>query len=278
MNILISFNRYEGMFDKSHLIDFCEHVLKSENVPDNCEVSISFVDDQEIKKLNKEYRGIDSPTDVLSFECDGSVVEEGSEICMLGDIVIAPDVAKEQCDLYENSFICEIELLLCHGILHLLGYDHIVHSDALVMEKREREIIDKWEMRDNKIVHRSSVEPPLALSKVFKFAFEGLSYCLKSQRNLKIHIIIAILVLILGIVLGIGTDGIVAILLCTGLVMSLELINTSIESVVDLVTQDWKELAKHAKDCAAGAVLIASIVSVIVGLIIFIPHILKLFA
>lgn len=107
----------------------------------------------------------------------------------------------------------------------------------------------------------------------FKYAYEGITTGIKEERNLKIHIMIMILVIILGIILKISKiDWIICIILF-GFVISLELINTAIENTVDLITIEKNPKAKIAKDVAAGAVLIASITSAIIGLIIFIPKI-----
>lgn len=125
----------------------------------------------------------------------------------------------------------------------------------------------------NKFVHHSHNEAPIKLSHAFSFAWEGVIYAFKTQRNLKIHSVAAIIALILALILKLEPSQIAIIVLCIFLVISLELVNTSIESIVDLVSPEWSELAKHAKDCAAGAVLLVAIMSVIVGLLIYVPAI-----
>ena len=112
------------------------------------------------------------------------------------------------------------------------------------------------------------------LYKSFKYAFEGIFAGIKKERNMKIHCIAAILVIISGIIFKISAIEWCVCFLLFGLIMALELVNTSVEAVVDLVTNDYHPLAKLAKDTAAGAVLIAAIMSVIIGCIIFIPKIL----
>ena len=121
--------------------------LSAEEMPDDTEVSITFVDDDEIARLNAEYRGKTGPTDVLSFECDMDETDElfpDGEIFELGDIVIAPDVAERQCEIYGTTFEQEISLLLVHGLLHLCGYDHIEDDEAAEMQARERDILGSW--------------------------------------------------------------------------------------------------------------------------------------
>ena len=109
-------------------------------------------------------------------------------------------------------------------------------------------------------------KPPLYKS--FGYAFEGIFTCIRNERNIKIHCTVAILVVIAGAVLGITPTEWCICLTLFGLVIALELVNTAIESVVDLVTTERKPLAKTAKDTAAGAVLVAAIMAAIVGLII----------
>lgn len=116
---------------------------------------------------------------------------------------------------------------------------------------------------------KKSKKPPLYKS--FGYAFEGIFTCIRSERNMKIHCTVALLVVIAGLVLGLSPIEWCICLVLFGLVMALELVNTAVESVVDLVTQERKPLAKIAKDTAAGAVLIAAIMAAIVGLIIFVP-------
>lgn len=107
-------------------------------------------------------------------------------------------------------------------------------------------------------------------------ALDGISYTVEHERNFKIEIIIAFLVLIAGFYFKVTKTEWLILLITSSSVLTLELINTSIERCVDLVTKDYKELAKNAKDIAAGAVLIASIFSVCVGIIIFLPKILEM--
>lgn len=114
------------------------------------------------------------------------------------------------------------------------------------------------------------------LRKSFGYAFEGILTCIKKERNMKIHIAAAVLVVIAGIVLKLSPVEWCICLVLFGLVMALELVNTAVEAVVDLVTEERKPLAKTAKDTAAGAVLAAAIMAAAIGCIIFVPKILQL--
>ena len=118
---------------------------------------------------------------------------------------------------------------------------------------------------------KKAKKPPLYKS--FGYAFEGIFTCIRNERNIKIHCTVAIFVVIAGAVLGITPTEWCICLTLFGLVIALELVNTAIESVVDLVTTERKPLAK---DTAAGAVLVAAIMAAIVGLIIFVPRIASL--
>ncbi len=128
-----------------------EKVLDSEGCEEDYEVSISFVNDEEIRSLNKEYRGIDKATDVLSFpmleftEEEQEEEEEGAEYIdeelALGDIVISMEKTLEQAKEYGHSFERELAFLLVHGMLHLLGYDHEVEATEGEMFDRQEEIL-----------------------------------------------------------------------------------------------------------------------------------------
>lgn len=115
------------------------------------------------------------------------------------------------------------------------------------------------------------------LSKSFSYALHGLSYSLKENQNIKIHIIIAILVIIFGLLLGLTRYELFSISLLIVLVISAEMINSAIEEVVDLLVDEHNEHAKIAKDVGAGMVLLIVIFAIVVGFFIFFPHILSLF-
>ena len=111
----------------------------------------------------------------------------------------------------------------------------------------------------------------------FKYAFEGIKSSLRTERNMKIHFSMMILVIVAGILLDISTYEWMICIILFGMVIGGELVNTAIEEVTDLVTTEINPKAKLAKDIAAGAVLIMAITSAIIGLIIFIPKIILLF-
>ena len=112
--------------------------------------------------------------------------------------------------------------------------------------------------------------------KSFLYAISGVVAAVKGERNMRIHLVAAIAVVSLGAWLGLGCGEWAAIAVCCALVPSLECLNTAVEAVVDLASPDMHPLAKKAKDCAAGAVLLAAIGSVVVGCVIFAPKLLDL--
>ncbi|OQP05839.1 rRNA maturation RNase YbeY [Geobacillus sp. 46C-IIa] len=120
-----------------------------ENVPEGAEVSISFVDNERIRAMNRDYRGKDAPTDVLSFaleeEGEGEIDIIGADVPpVLGDIVISVPKAKEQAAEYGHSFMRELGFLAVHGFLHLLGYDHETEEEERVMFAKQEEILARF--------------------------------------------------------------------------------------------------------------------------------------
>ncbi len=109
---------------------------------DRSEISVTFVDMEEIHQLNRDYREVDSPTDVLSFPQfdDLNDLPEEGEIA-LGDVVICKEKAEEQAEEFGHSFEREIIYLFVHSVLHLLGYDHMDEDEKKIMRRREEEVM-----------------------------------------------------------------------------------------------------------------------------------------
>lgn len=112
------------------------------------------------------------------------------------------------------------------------------------------------------------------LKKSFGYAFKGIDDVISSEPNMKIHVSVAILVVIMAILLKISRIEWIILVLLIGLVLAAEVINTTIENLVDMYTKDYNERAKVVKDTAAGTVLILAITSAIIGLMIFVPKII----
>lgn len=113
------------------------------------------------------------------------------------------------------------------------------------------------------------------LPQSFGYAFEGIRTAF-SERNFKVHCLVAVMALILCAVLSVPAWGWIAVIICIGMVFAAEALNTAVEAVVDLASPELHSLAKRAKDCAAGAVLILAIVSLLVAAIVYIPPFLAL--
>ncbi|QXM05700.1 rRNA maturation RNase YbeY [Crassaminicella indica] len=120
-------------------VDLC---LEKEGISKEIEVSISFVDNEEIHILNRDFRGVDRPTDVLSFPQYVNIKEIEEPIC-IGDIVISLERAKEQADEYGHSFEREVLFLTVHSMFHLFGYDHDTEENRKIMRKKEEEVLEE---------------------------------------------------------------------------------------------------------------------------------------
>ena len=124
--------------------------LRYEGVNDNTEVSVTIVDNEEIRKINNKFRNIDRATDVLSFPLidfdNEDLPNDGSKI-YLGDIIISIERAKEQAKEYGHSIDREIGFLTAHSMLHLLGYDHMVPEEEKEMFAKQEEILNNLGLR-----------------------------------------------------------------------------------------------------------------------------------
>lgn len=143
MNEIGIFNETEEAIDLETLRKLMEYATEKENV-ENAIFNIIFIDNEKIHKMNKEYRGIDRPTDVISFalEDDDTCIQIEDAPRMLGDIYISTEKAKEQAEEYGHSFKREISFLAIHGLLHLLGYDHMEKEEEKIMFERQELILD----------------------------------------------------------------------------------------------------------------------------------------
>lgn len=119
-----------------------ECAIKIENVK-NVEFNVIIVDNERIHQINKEYRGIDRPTDVISFALEDNTDFPDLDCRILGDIYISLDKVYEQSKLYGHSFLRELAFLSVHGFLHLLGYDHMNLEDEKKMFSRQELILNE---------------------------------------------------------------------------------------------------------------------------------------
>jgi probable rRNA maturation factor len=136
-------------------------VVDAEQVPGDSELSIIFVDEQVMSDLNERFLGATGPTDVLAFPLDDDVVlggrqpdqggrgpgspsEPGDPPTLLGDVVVCPAVARRQARAANGALDDELSLLVVHGVLHLLNYDHAEPQESEAMKRRERELLDQF--------------------------------------------------------------------------------------------------------------------------------------
>lgn len=159
----------ECMPDIGELFEMCaKKALSFTGCPYECEADLTVTDDGEIRELNRQFRGLDKPTDVLSFpmlefespgrfeidDCDhAQYFDPETDELMLGSIVISLERAAAQAREYGHSLKREMAFLIVHSMLHLQGFDHIEEEDRIVMEKAQEEILD-----DLKIPREAALE------------------------------------------------------------------------------------------------------------------------
>lgn len=131
------FEDYENIVEEA-----IKKSLEVEGLKENYEISVSFVDNSEIKILNSQYRDVHRETDVLSFPTDMVGIDMGEIDTPLGDIVISVEKAEEQAADLGHSIIREIVYLTVHSMFHLMGYDHMEENDKKIMRSKEKETIN----------------------------------------------------------------------------------------------------------------------------------------
>ncbi len=142
-NVEIFNETNEEIKDLEILKPLLEYAKKKENLEDTeLEFSVIIVDNKRIHEINKEYRGIDRPTDVISFALEDSEDVNIENYRILGDIYISIDKVKEQASEYGHSEKRELAFLTVHGFLHLLGYDHMKPEEEKIMFAKQEEILN----------------------------------------------------------------------------------------------------------------------------------------
>ena len=129
-------NEQEVSVDESRLSTLASHVLAAEDVEEDVELSILLVTTGHMKELNHRFAGENRPTDVLAFP-----MEDEDDVTLLGDVVICPQIAQRNARRIGHSLREELDVLLVHGMLHLLGYDHQGREDRAEMERRLKEVL-----------------------------------------------------------------------------------------------------------------------------------------
>lgn len=122
------------------------YVATEEKVPEGSEVSVTFVDNEAIRKINNEYRNKDAVTDVISFALNDDESDMFAESIpnLLGDIIVSYPRTVQQAEEYGHSINRELGFLIVHGFLHLLGYDHMNEEEEKVMFKRQEELLEAY--------------------------------------------------------------------------------------------------------------------------------------
>ena len=146
MNVFLA-DEQSGPVDLTDVVTLAEHVMRMEGLSEQSEVAIVLIDNDEMTRYNELYMGKSGPTDVLSFPIeDGRPGDpprrdpEGPPV-NLGDIFIAPDIVRANAEAAGSAFQDELALMVVHGMLHLLGWDHIEDDEARRMERKERELL-----------------------------------------------------------------------------------------------------------------------------------------
>lgn len=140
---------FRGVVNGGWVRRIARQVLKAEGVAPPYEISLVFTDSETVQRLNRDYRGVDEPTDVLAFymlphkEADSSFALPPDGVTRLGEVIISYPQAAEQAKKQGHSPETELALLIVHGILHLLGYDHEEPEEESKMRERERELLEK---------------------------------------------------------------------------------------------------------------------------------------
>lgn len=141
-------NNYDKEIKELDILQaYVDFVVKEENL-ENCLFNIILIDNKEIKEINCKYRNIDRETDVITFALeDNEDNVKGMEFRVLGDIYISIDKTYEQAKLYGHSVKRELCFLATHGILHLLGYNHMNEEEEKIMFKRQEELLNAYEIQ-----------------------------------------------------------------------------------------------------------------------------------
>jgi len=141
--------KFQSHIDEEWARNRAQEVLKAENITPPYEMSLVFTDSETVQRLNRDYRDVDEPTDVLAFYmlpqhgADADFVSPPDDITHLGEVIISYPKAEEQAKEQGHSTEQELTLLIIHGILHLLGYDHEKPEEEAKMKAREKELLER---------------------------------------------------------------------------------------------------------------------------------------
>jgi len=148
MEILIKNQQKIAKIYRRRIREIIKNIIQYLKVDEKTEISILFTDDKFIKSLNKKYRGINKSTDVLTFNLEEGdlIFPEVDKNKLLGDIVVSVETAQRQANNLNHNLEKELMILLIHGLLHLIGYDHEEDRDNKIMQVKENEILDTFDL------------------------------------------------------------------------------------------------------------------------------------
>ena len=294
---------YESTIEK--VVNECFKTEKLDKT--NLYMSITLTNPEEIERINKQYRSIDRPTDVLSFPMfekeelenfiskNSNITDVNEQADILGDIVISIPKVYEQAKEYNHSFERELAYMVVHGFYHLMGYDHMEEEDKAQMrakeelvlgklgitrdeepepetpetEKMEEEIDEELKKIDNDQKKSKEKTTNSNFLDAWKNAVNGIIYATTTQRNVKIQLVIAVAVVVVSLFFDLNRAEFLCFLFTIILILFAEMCNTAIETVVDLYVDVYHPKAKIAKDVAAGGVVITAINAIIVAYFLF---------
>lgn len=290
--------RYLQPEELAHIVEFA---LRHQQIPQG-NIAIAITDDETVRALNREHRHVDAPTDILSFgsapdAAQGDLAlppELSAELDhYLGDLVVAYPYTQRQAEQSGRAMADELRLLLVHGTLHLLGYDHATSTEQAEMWLVQDDILRSLAEAlprigvatevgavDNALSRKRHADRNFFTGRWFSFraAVNGTWHTLRTQPNAWIELAAIAVVSTAGAWLQISAVEWAILALTFGLILALEAINTAVEATIDLVSPDYHPLAKVAKDAAAGALVFAVLGSLGVAIAIFGPRLLALFA
>ena len=251
----------------------------------------------DLRDLNRRHRRIDAATDVLTYPAPRLPAAINLAAQHLGDILVAYDYVSTASQLRATCLHETLCLLVIHGTLHLMGYEHGSADGRAAMWAAQEAALEKMGIdpsivrqygaslmasQERRQVKRALDTDPSAYAMMtsanrfrsFSYAVSGCAYMLRYQKNTRIMLAATVLVVIFGLWLELGLRDWPLLLLAMAQVWVAEFINAAIEAAVDISSPQYHALAKVAKDVAAGAVLLASIFALIIGLLLLGPPLL----
>ena len=265
--IHVQINYSSGIKVSKNLLDAIADAAVRQLGYDDCDLSIACEGDDAMKELNRQYRDVNQPTDVLSFP--SGELDPHSGRVYLGDVIISLPAIHRQAREMGHSFQTELATVVVHGILHLAGYDHTERAGKKEMFALQEHILAGINLDDVRAADFFST---------FANAARGLLSAYQTEKNLKIHTAIGFFAVLLAVLLGISRVEWALLTLTISAVFASEFINTALEHVVNLASPRYHDLARKAKDISAAAVLIVVCASIVIGGLLFFPRLLPLMA